>query len=118
MAEKKPVIRLLFAKIKEAFYNLSEEEKMEIPPELDFSDSEYRERLKEVFKMHTGSHKRNFDYFIPVRPFPARLLDRQVGCAEFGEVGSHYLFAFGTGINGVPFVLFVEVQTDFSLTLQ
>ena len=29
MAEKKPIIRLLFAKIKEVFYNLSEEEKME-----------------------------------------------------------------------------------------
>ena len=29
MAEKKPIIRLFFAKIKEAFYNLSEEEKME-----------------------------------------------------------------------------------------
>jgi hypothetical protein len=29
MVEKKPIIRLLFAKIKEAFYKLSEEEKME-----------------------------------------------------------------------------------------
>jgi len=29
MAEKKPIIRLLFAKIKEEFYTLSEEEKME-----------------------------------------------------------------------------------------
>jgi hypothetical protein len=29
MAEKKPIIRMLFAKIKEAFYELSEEEKME-----------------------------------------------------------------------------------------
>ena len=29
MAEKKPIIRLLFAKIKEAFYKLSEEEKKE-----------------------------------------------------------------------------------------
>jgi len=29
MAEKKPIIRLLFAKIKEAFYKLSEEEKQE-----------------------------------------------------------------------------------------
>ena len=27
MAEKKPIIRVFFAKIKEAFYNLSEEEK-------------------------------------------------------------------------------------------
>ena len=30
MAEKKPIIRLLFAKIKEAFYELSEEETKEI----------------------------------------------------------------------------------------
>jgi hypothetical protein len=29
MAEKKPIIRVYFAKIKEAFYNLSEEEKYE-----------------------------------------------------------------------------------------
>ena len=29
MTEKKPIIRLLFAKIKEAFNNLSDEEKME-----------------------------------------------------------------------------------------
>ena len=29
MAEKKPIIRLMFAKIKEAFYKLSEEEKQE-----------------------------------------------------------------------------------------
>ncbi len=29
MAEKKPIIRLMFAKIKEAFYSLSDEEKME-----------------------------------------------------------------------------------------
>ena len=29
MAEKKPIIRMLFAKIKEAFYELSEEEKLE-----------------------------------------------------------------------------------------
>ena len=29
MAEKKPIMRLYFAKIKEVFYNLSEEEKME-----------------------------------------------------------------------------------------
>ena len=29
MAEKKPIIRIFFAKIKEAYYNLSEKEKME-----------------------------------------------------------------------------------------
>ena len=43
--------------------SLSDEEKKEIPKELDFSDKEYRERLKEVFSMHRHSEKRNFDYF-------------------------------------------------------
>ncbi len=43
--------------------SLSDEEKKEIPKELDFSDNEYRERLKDVFSMHKNSEKKNFDYF-------------------------------------------------------
>lgn len=43
--------------------SLSEEEKKEIPQEMDFSDNEYKERLKEVFKDHTPSQERNFDFF-------------------------------------------------------
>lgn len=40
--------------------SLTEEERKEIPADLDFSDNEYRERLKEVFKQHKLN---NFDYF-------------------------------------------------------
>lgn len=43
--------------------SLSEEEKKEIPPDLDFSDMEYRQRLKEIFRMHNNSDEKNFEYF-------------------------------------------------------
>lgn len=42
---------------------LSDEDKKLIPPQMDFSESEYRERLREVFQRHAGSGERNFDYF-------------------------------------------------------
>lgn len=47
--------------------SLSEDEKKLIPTEMDFSDNEYRERLKEVFNMHVdmrnNSLNRKFDHF-------------------------------------------------------
>lgn len=43
--------------------SLSPEEKQEIPQELDFSDQEYRARLKEIFAAHRGSQERNFEFF-------------------------------------------------------
>ncbi len=42
---------------------LDDQEKEEIPAELDFTDAAYRERLEEVFTMHTRSHERNFNNF-------------------------------------------------------
>lgn len=41
--------------------SLSEEEKKEIPLELDFSDKGYRERLYEIFQKHPSD---NFDFFL------------------------------------------------------
>lgn len=43
--------------------SLSDTEKREIPSQMDFSDNEYRERLKEVFHKHGSSNERNFDFF-------------------------------------------------------
>jgi aminopeptidase N len=43
--------------------SLSEEEKKEIPQQLDFSDSDYRDELKEVFEQHKSSGERDFDFF-------------------------------------------------------
>jgi uncharacterized iron-regulated protein len=44
------------------FESLTEEEKKEIPRDMDFSDEDYRERLKEIFKKHGGGDI-NFESF-------------------------------------------------------
>jgi uncharacterized iron-regulated protein len=43
--------------------SLSKEEKQEIPGELDNSDPQYRERLKEVFAAHQQGENKNFEFF-------------------------------------------------------
>lgn len=43
--------------------SLSQEEKRELPQELDLSDQQYRARLKEVFARHRGSQERTFESF-------------------------------------------------------
>ncbi|MEW6599437.1 MAG: ChaN family lipoprotein [Nitrospirota bacterium] len=68
-AEKIPVIALnlrkeITGKVSHGgIDSLSEDEKKEIPTDLDFSDMEYRERLKEIFSMHDKSDEKNFEYF-------------------------------------------------------
>lgn len=43
--------------------SLSEAEKREIPSQMDFSDNEYRDRLREVFLRHNSSGEKKFDFF-------------------------------------------------------
>ncbi len=43
--------------------SLSEEEKRSVPPQMDFSNEAYRERLKKIFAEHEDSKARNFDFF-------------------------------------------------------
>lgn len=43
--------------------SLSEEEKKELPSEMDMSDEEYRKRLKDTFEKHEGSKERDFENF-------------------------------------------------------
>jgi aminopeptidase N len=43
--------------------SLTLEERKDVPPQMDFSDEDYRDRLKTVFGHHEGSSDRNFDYF-------------------------------------------------------
>jgi uncharacterized iron-regulated protein len=68
-AEKIPVVALnlrreITEKVsKGGMDSLLEEEKKEIPPQMDFSDDEYRDRLKEIFEQHKSSGERDFDFF-------------------------------------------------------
>jgi aminopeptidase N len=43
--------------------SLTKEEKQQIPQQLDFSDQEYRARLREVFAAHQRSEEKNFEFF-------------------------------------------------------
>ncbi|MBI5188328.1 MAG: ChaN family lipoprotein [Nitrospirae bacterium] len=43
--------------------SLTEEERGEIPEEIDLTDEGYKNRLREVFEKHKDSEKKNFDFF-------------------------------------------------------
>lgn len=68
-AEKVPVIALnltreIVEKVsKSGMDALSEEEKKALPQQMDFSDDDYRGRLKQVFSQHKNSDDRSFEFF-------------------------------------------------------
>lgn len=68
-AEKVPVVALnirreITEKVsKSGMDSLSADEKKELPGQMDFSDEDYRKRLKEVFEAHRSSPEREFDFF-------------------------------------------------------
>ncbi len=72
-AEKNPVVALniereITAKVgKAGLDSLSEEDKRLIPPELDFSDRAYQERLEKAFREHPSFEAKNFDFFHQVQ---------------------------------------------------
>ncbi len=43
--------------------SLTDEERKDIPDRMDFSDEEYRTRLKEIFEMHKNNKEKAFDFF-------------------------------------------------------
>jgi uncharacterized iron-regulated protein len=68
-AEKIPVVALNLRReiadkvSREGMDALTAEEKKDIPLQTDFSDSAYRDRLKQVFAEHKGSREMNFEFF-------------------------------------------------------
>jgi len=67
--EKVPVIALnlkreIVEKVsREGLDSLSNEEKKDIPTDMDLSDNNYRERLKKIFDQHKNAEGKNFDFF-------------------------------------------------------
>jgi uncharacterized iron-regulated protein len=43
--------------------SLTEEERMVVPPDMDYSDEKYRKRINEAFNLHKDSEKKNFGHF-------------------------------------------------------
>jgi aminopeptidase N len=48
---------------KEGMDSLTEQQRQEVPADIDFSNNAYRERLKTVFDQHKGSEDKNFEFF-------------------------------------------------------
>jgi aminopeptidase N len=48
---------------REGLDSLSSDEKKEVPGQMDFSDTAYREKLEKVFKEHKGNSERKFEFF-------------------------------------------------------
>jgi aminopeptidase N len=67
--EKVPVVALnltreIVEKVsKNGMDALSDEEKKALPQQMDFSDDDYRDRLKQVFSQHKSPDERSFDFF-------------------------------------------------------
>lgn len=68
--EKVPVVALNLRKeitekvSKEGMDGLTDEERKELPLETDFSDEDYRYRIRKSFDLHKGSSEKNFDFFL------------------------------------------------------
>ncbi len=135
--EKIPVVALnirheIVEKVsKDGLDSLSEEEKQEVPQQMDFSDEKYRDRLKDVFNKHKGSGERSFDFF-----YQAQILWDETMALSVDEFlkknpdfrmvvlagGGH--LAYGSGIpkrafrkNGLPYVIALnddDVERDIA----
>ena len=99
--------------------SLTDEEKEEIPQQMDFSDDEYRNRLKKIFSRHRNAGEKNFDFF-----YQAQILWDETMALSVDEflkknpdfrmvvfAGSGHL-AYGSGIpkrafrrNGFPYLI-------------
>lgn len=111
--------------------SLDDEERKEVPQQMDFSDDSYRERLKAVFDRHKGSGDRKFDSF-----YQAQVLWDETMALSIDEFmqkhpdhrmvviagGGH--LAYGSGIpkrafrrNGLPYFIALndgEVDKDIA----
>ena len=69
-AEKIPVVALNLSReitdnvAKNGMDSLTGDEWKEVPAQMDFSDTEYRDRLRQVFDQHESASERNFDFFL------------------------------------------------------
>lgn len=108
--------------------SLSEEEKKELPAEMDMGDEEYKKRLKEAFERHEGSDERDFERF-----YQSQIIWDEIMAQRIDEylkenpskqmvviVGSGHL-TYSSGIpkrafrrNGLPYVVILNNEDVFS----
>ncbi|MBI5666047.1 MAG: ChaN family lipoprotein [Nitrospirae bacterium] len=126
-AEKVPVIALnlqkeITAKVSRGgIDSLSEEDKKEIPTDLDFSDMEYRERLKEIFSMHNKSEEKNFEFFYQAQILWDETMSHSVDEFVKNNPGRKIIVLAGQGHlrygSGIPKRTFRRNGQDYAIVL-
>jgi aminopeptidase N len=136
-AEKIPVIALnqrteIIDKVsKNGMDALTDEEKKEVPQQMDLSDDKYRDRLKDIFNQHKGSDEKSFDFFYQAQVLWDETMALSVDeflkkDPDFNMVvfagGGH--LAYGSGIpkrafrrNGFPYLIVLndgDVEKDIA----
>jgi uncharacterized iron-regulated protein len=89
----------------EGLDSLGRKERSKIPPDMDFSDRDYRERIEKTFLLHKGSEDKNTDFFYQAQILwdetMARSIDEFLGDNPQNQLvvlaGQGHL-AFGSGI--------------------
>lgn len=85
----------------EGIDSLTEQEMEEIPAEMDMSDKDYKNRLREVFKRHKDKSVENFDYF-----YQSQILwDETMACSldEFLKEKPDYQMVVLAGVGHVMY---------------
>jgi aminopeptidase N len=98
---------------------LSNDERKELPREMDFSNEDYRRRIREAFGQHRDPGERNFDFFLQAQVLwdetmaetVARYLDGRPGRRMVVVAGGGHV-VYGDGIpkrahrrNGLPYTI-------------
>ncbi len=102
-AEKIPVVALNLQReitekvAKTGLDSLSEEEKGQIPSQMDFSDRAYRERLERIFREHPASEVKNFDFFLQAQVLWDETMAESIDRFLKGNPDSHMVVLAGSG---------------------
>jgi uncharacterized iron-regulated protein len=71
--------------------------KAKVPPDMDFSDDQYRERLKKVFSEHTSLKDRNFDFFFESQILWDETMSQSVDRYLSAHAGHQMVILAGSG---------------------
>jgi uncharacterized iron-regulated protein len=99
---KRAIVSKVF---KEGLYSLTQEERKEIPDDMDLSDMKYKARLKQFFEAHKGAASSNFDLFYQAQVLwdesmahnLVAFMKKEPDCQVVVVAGMGHL-AFGSGI--------------------
>jgi aminopeptidase N len=135
--ERIPVVALNMRKeiiekvAKEGMDALTDEERKELPNETDFSDEDYRHRIRQSFDQHKGKEEKDFDHFLQAQVLWDETMAESINAyiqknpdRRMAVIAGGGHLVFGNGIpkrafrrNGLPYTIILndgEVERDIA----